>query len=287
MRRPGIVPRPLGKLSSGRSKTVYILGVGDSLSSEAGHARDCFPRPLVRDVASFDATRIRYDLYSSNQNRVVLVVPGFWRVRRWPALIALAEQILGGGASAAVMDLRGHGESEGTFGFNLHEWRDVAAIAGDLAGQGFSRIDLLGFSLGASIAITAAARARDLPWGALFVISPVADFARIRPRLNPFTMHRHLAFAQAFRRPRFDWGFAFREKIRAAEEIGRLSVPVTIVHVRRDWLIHHRHAETLFARARDPKRLALLDIPGRWHADRILTSAPKAIEPILAEFLRK
>jgi hypothetical protein len=50
-------------------------------------------------------------------------------------------------------------------------------------------------------------------------------------------------------------------------------------------LIHHRHAESLFSSAREPKRLALLDIPGRWHADRILTSAPEAIEPVLREFL--
>lgn len=183
------------------------------------------------------------------------------------------------------MDLRGHGESGGTFGFNLHEWRDVAAVGRDLKARGFSRIDLLGFSMGASIAVTAAARAPDLPWGSLLLISPVADFALIRPRVNPFTMHRHLALAQAFRRPRFDWGFAFREKIRAVEEIGNLRCPVTIVHVRRDWLIHHRHAESLYSRAREPKRLALLEIPGRWHADRILTSAPGSIEPILAEFL--
>ncbi|HEY0590768.1 MAG TPA: alpha/beta fold hydrolase [Thermoanaerobaculia bacterium] len=257
------------------------------MSSEPERPSAAAPGPEIRDVASFDGTRIRYDLYASDRNRVVLVVPGFWRARRWPILEALAARIAAGGASAAVMDLRGHGESGGTFGFNLHEWRDVVAVARDLAGRGFRRIDLLGFSLGASIAVTAAVRGDGVPWGSLLLISPVADFALIRPRLNPFTMHRHLAFRQAFRRPRFDWSFAFREKIRAVDEIGKLTIPVTIVHVRRDWLIHHRHAETLFSRAREPKRLALLDIPGRWHADRILTSAPKAIDPILDEFLRK
>ena len=184
------------------------------------------------------------------------------------------------------MDLRGHGGSGGTFGFNLHEWQDIAAVARDLVEKdGFGRVDLFGFSLGASAAITAAARAPEIPWGRLLLVSPVADFAMIRPRLNPLTMTRHISFAQAFRRPRFDWGFPFHEKIRACEEIGKLRVPVTIVHVRRDWLVHHRHAESLYERAREPKRLALLDIPGRWHADRIFTSAPEAIEPLLREFL--
>ncbi len=258
------------------------------MSSHAPQAGDGRPELQTREVLSFDGTLIRYDLHASNQKRVVLVVPGFWRVRRWPALRALAARIAGADVAAAVMDLRGHGESGGTFGFNLHEWRDVAAVARDLVARGgFSRVDLVGFSLGASVAVTAAARATDLPWGALLLVSPVADFSLIRPHVNPFTMRRHLSLSQAFRRPRFDWGFAFREKIRAVEEIGKLSIPVTIVHVRRDWLVHHRHAETLYSRAREPKRLALLDIPGRWHADRILTSAPEAIEPVLEEFLRK
>lgn len=267
---------------------MYILGVDASLSSDANSAGLPGANRTTRQPLSFDGTLIRYDLYSVDQNRVVLVVPGFWRSRRWPALEALAGKIVGGGASAAVMDLRGHGDSGGTFGFNLHEWRDVAAVARDLVAQkGFSRVDLLGFSLGASVAVTAAARADDIPWGTLLLISPVADFAMIRPRLNPLTVRRHLSLSQAFRRPRFDWGFAFREKIRAIEEIGKVRVPVTLVHVHRDWLVHHRHAETLYSRAREPKRLVLLDIPGRWHADRILTSAPEAIEPLLHEFLSK
>lgn len=237
-------------------------------------------------MVSFDGISVGYDLYASDRNRVVLVVPGFWRSRRWPALESLAGRIRDGGASAAVMDLRGHGESGGTFGFNLHEWRDVAAVARDLVERdGATRVDLLGFSLGASVAVTAAARAEGIPWGSLLLVSPVADVAKVRPLLNPLTMRRHISFSQAFHRPRFDWGFAFHEKIRAMEEIGKLRFPVTIVHVRRDWLVHHRHAETLFSRAREPKHLALLEIPGRWHADRILTSAPDAIAPILQEFL--
>ncbi|MFN2238680.1 MAG: alpha/beta fold hydrolase, partial [Thermoanaerobaculia bacterium] len=73
-------------------------------------------------------------------------------------------------------------------------------------------------------------------------------------------------------------------RIQAEDEIGKVTVPVAIVHVRRDWLVDDSHGSRLHERCRS-STLHLLEIPGRWHADRILTEAPEAIEPAIRDFL--
>jgi pimeloyl-ACP methyl ester carboxylesterase len=241
------------------------------------------PRRLI--VSPEAGIEIVWDLYlKEGSSRAFLIVPGFWRHRRHPAITGLAERLRGTG-SVAAMDIRGHGESGGRFGFNRDEHLDVAAVACEILKlTGASRLDMIGFSMGGAIAATAAARHAELPWGKILLISPVGNLGRLRPRLNPLTAHRHLSAGQVFRTPRFDWGFWFHTKIQAEDEIANVKVPVAIVHVRRDWLVDDSHGLRLHERCRN-STLHLLEVPGRWHADRILSEAPEAIEPAIRDFL--
>src|SRR5688500_11370379 len=160
---------------------------------------------IAGSVLSFDGTEIHYDIWDVPSRSLILIVPGFWRDRRHPSMQRLAAFLNDRGYRCAIVDVRGHGESGGTYGFNLHEHHDVAAVANDLLRRlPIETITLLGFSYGGAIAIATAAR-HELPIKSLLLVSPVADFAMIVPRINPFTIHRHLAFRQALKRPRFDW----------------------------------------------------------------------------------
>lgn len=235
-------------------------------------------------VESFDATRIVYDLYDRPARTAVLVVPGFWRERRHPSMVALAHLLNDRGYRAAVLDPRGHGDSGGTYGFNGHEHHDTAAVARDLLGRfGVESITLIGFSYGGSIAISTAAR-DGLPINGVLLISPVADFAMIAPRINPFTLHRHIAFAQAFRKPRFEWRRK-TAKLRALDDIREVHAPLCFVHVKNDWLIGHAHSIALYEAANEPKELHVIDIPGNYHADRIFSVAREAAEGLVFDFL--
>ena len=238
-------------------------------------------------VASFDGAIIHYDLYDAPSSTAVLVVPGFWRDRSHAAMVRLARFLNGERYRAAVIDVRGHGDSEGTYGFNLYEHYDVAAVARDLlATSTISRLILVGFSYGGAIAISTIAR-HDIPIAAALLVSPVADFDMITPSLNPFTMHRHIALSQALRRPRFAWSVRKSEKLRALDDIPNVHVPVCFIHVKNDWLIGHRHSVALYEAAHEPKELHVLDIEGNYHADRIFSVASDAIEPIIVDFLRR
>lgn len=244
-------------------------------------------QPVTGTVESFDGTRIHYDLYDEASRSLLLVVPGFWRDRRHPAMMRMATLLTGAGYRTAMVDVRGHGDSEGQYGFNFNEHYDVTAVARELLRKTAAEsITLIGLSYGGSIAVSTAAR-HDLPVKSLFLISPVADFGMIAPRINPFTIHRHIALSQALRRPRFNWRVRNAAKFRAVDDIRDVRVPVSFLHVKNDWLIAHSHSLALYEAANEPKELHVLDIEGNYHADRIFAAAPALIEPPLLDFLQR
>lgn len=252
----------------------------------SSHAFEVLQEPSTFVVRSFDAATIRYDFYDAPSRSAVLVVPGFWRDRRYSSMQRLAAFLTRHGFKTAICDLRGHGESEGVFGFNLNEHYDVAAVARDLVSRGVDSITLVGFSYGGAIAISASAR-HELPLSALLLISPVADFSRLSPKINPFTIHRHIAFGQALHRPKFDWRFARSPKLNAIDDIADVHAPLCLVHVKNDWLVDHSHSVALYERANEPKELHIIDIPGNYHADRIFNVAADEVDPIIADFLAR
>jgi alpha-beta hydrolase superfamily lysophospholipase len=244
--------------------------------------------PQHSTVPSFDGTIIHYDVYDAPSPSAVLVVPGFWRDRRHPAMVRLARFLNAEGYRAVIVDPRGHGDTGGTYGFNLHEHHDVAAAAKDLLRNNatIASITLIGFSYGGAVAVSTIAR-HDLPIASLLLISSVADFDMILPRINPFTIHRHIAFAQALKRPRFAWNMRRSPKLRAVDDMPNVHVPVCLIHVKNDWLIGHRHSVALYEAASEPKELHVLDIEGNYHADRIFNVASESVVPIVREFLAR
>lgn len=245
------------------------------------------PTPVPMKVASFDGTIIRFDLYDRPSPSLILIIPGFWRDRRHPAMVRLAAMLHGAGHRVAVVDVRGHGDSEGVYGFNRHEHYDVAAVSQELLRtlpiEGFS---VIGLSYGGAIAISAAAR-DEIPIRSMVMISPVADFAMLAPKINLFTIHRHIALKQALNRPRFEWRRRRGSRLRAIDDIAAVKAPICFIHVRNDWLVGHTHSVALFEKANEPKELHILEVAGNYHADRIFTVANESIEPPMMEFLRR
>jgi pimeloyl-ACP methyl ester carboxylesterase len=256
------------------------------MSSSALESTPVPAPPQHATVPSFDGTIIHYDVYDAPSPSAVFVVPGFWRDRRHPSMVRLARFLNAEGYRAVIVDPRGHGDTGGTYGFNLHEHHDIAAAANDLLRKNstISSLTLVGFSYGGAVAVSTIAR-HDLPVTSLLLISSVADFDMIVPRINPFTIHRHIAFSQALKRPRFAWSVRKLAKLRAVDDIANVHVPVCLIHVKNDWLIGHRHSVALYEAASEPKELHLLDIEGNYHADRIFSVAQDTIEPIVRQFL--
>jgi alpha-beta hydrolase superfamily lysophospholipase len=256
------------------------------MSSRAPHL-ERLRQAVPVTVTSFDGTEIRYDYYDETSRTLVLILPGFWRDRRHISMVRLANRFASAGYRTAICDLRGHGESGGVFGFNLNEHYDIVAVVNALIARcSPESIMLVGLSYGGAIAISAVAR-HALPVSSMLLVSPVADFAKVSPRINPFTIHRHIMLTQALRRPRFEWGLFRAPKLRAIDDVVDVHVPLSLIHVKNDWLIDHTHSIALYERANEPKELHIIDIPGNYHADRIFLNASDSIEPIISEFLAR
>jgi alpha-beta hydrolase superfamily lysophospholipase len=256
------------------------------MSSRAFTLHTAPPDPISGTVRSFDGTTIYYDLYDQASRAAALVIPGFWRFRRHASMRTLAAQLNALGYRAAVMDPRGHGDSSGTYGFNLHEHHDVLAVAEEMLRRWpIESITLIGLSYGGAVAVSTAAR-HDLPLASLLLISPVADFRMIVPKINVLTFHRHIAWTQALHKPRFTWR-ARRDALRPLDDIGSVHAPLCLIHVKNDWLVSHQHSLALYEAANEPKELHVIDIEGNYHADRIFSVASAHIDPIVREFLEK
>jgi alpha-beta hydrolase superfamily lysophospholipase len=243
---------------------------------------------VTATVPSFDGTEIHFDVYGPPSPIAILVVPGFWRDRSYPSMHSLADFLTGLGYRTAIMDVRGHGSSGGTYRFNIDEHYDVAAVARTLLGRfAAESIVLMGFSVGGAIATSAAAR-DALPIQAQILVSPVAELSRVIPRLNPFTIHRHIAFSQTLNRPRFTLLVPRgATRLHAVDDVSRVHAPLCLIHVKNDWLVGHRHSIRLYERANEPKELHIIDIPGHYHADRIFTQARESAEGLVSDFLKR
>lgn len=242
--------------------------------------------PAERRAVSADGTDLAFDLYRREDTSLaVVVVPGFWRTRKYQTLQEIAGRIAQNTATCVVMDCRGHGQSGGLFEFNRNEHEDVAAVIRSLIEEtGAERIVLLGLSAGGAIAISTAARHRELPVAGVVLVSPVSDFIHVVPLPNPFTIHRHLSLGQAVRPPRFRWPGGLRLPV--IEDAASVPVPICLIHARNDWLVSHRHSETLHRHAPESE-LHVLGIRGRYHADKLFDVAPGLVWPIVDEFVRR
>ena len=126
--------------------------------------------------------RIAYDLYGgegNNDGALVVCVPGMFDHRASFRLVGRA--LAAAGYRVAVMDLRGHGDSDTTF--TAHDSRaastDAIALAEELGGE---RVVMVGNSMGAAAATIAAIDRPDLVAG----IALLGPFLR-QPALDPAT----------------------------------------------------------------------------------------------------
>lgn len=169
-----------------------------------------------------------------------------------------------------TFDYRGYGLSAGepTFPGIQADARAALALLAGLPGVDPGRIALLGQSLGGSVAIYLAATAPERTRvKAVVADSAFADYRLIvRDRMKEFPLTWLT---------RYPVSLLFDDRYSPERVIDRISpVPILLIHGTDDRVVPIRHAEILFGKAREPKRLLVLR--GGEHAEGLSDGQSRA-----------
>ena len=173
----------------------------------------------------------------------------------------IAERLVRAGYDVLAYDSRAHGESGGeacTYGY--HEKRDLSRA---LDALGVTRAVLVGASLGAAVALQAAAE--DPRVVAVVAAATFSDLETVaRERAPWFASEGQIQEAMAIAEREGRFQVAAVSPVLAAR---RIRVPVLLVHGADDAETPPAHAERVLAALTGPGRL--LAVPGAGHADAL------------------
>ena len=236
-------------------------------------------RTVHRTIRTSDGVRIAYTWWSRPSPELVVLAPGFWRVRLAKENLFLAEHFLRRGYDVAAIDFRGHGDSGGAYTFGPSERHDFLSVIEDLVGEGkpYSRFSVIGFSLGGSIAADTLARKPDLPCRALAMVCSPEHVGSLRPRPWKLGAARQVRIRHVVRVPRISGRRLLAPKPRIAGALARLTIPKLIITAEGDWLVDPSHGRTLAEGAAPPVEHVHLELGGSLHADGLVQWAPLAL----------
>ncbi len=247
-----------------------------------GVVSDAIDHPIARprenrfwlttsDGVGIDAVLLRR---ATPRTAVVVLANGFTGTYRSPHARAIAEGLLSV-ADVMTFDFRGHHGSGGRSTVGNAEIHDLEAVVGRLRELGYTHIAVLGFSMGAAVAIRHAAI-----FGGTCAVVSVSGPSRWyyqgtrAMRLLRIGIGRSTgrAFLRRFRKVRVTdqrWDPTPAEPREIAGEVS--PVPLLVVHGDADSYFPVTHATAVYDAAREPKDLWI--IPGMGHAERAVTPA--------------
>jgi uncharacterized protein len=159
----------------------------------------------------------------------------------------LAAELHAAGLAILMIDLRGHGESEGTrYTFGVHERRDVLGAVDFLLERGFieGKIGGLGISLGGAAVIGAAVEEAAI--GAVVVDSIFADINRlVEPKWKTESGLPLFFLPGVFLMWQLLIGFDLR-KVNPVEELAKIPPrPILVLHSQADEKVDVAHAHAI------------------------------------------
>jgi len=172
-----------------------------------------------------------------------------------------------------ALDFRGHGKSDGVFTWTAHEQKDLRAIIAYAKENKYAKIGVIGFSLGAAVALFEAGSHKNID--SVITVSAPADLRSINYHFWEKDMWEDLKlnFGAKGQGKGVRPGSLFLQKIRPIDIVDKISpIPVLFLHGEKDWLVKPSHSQRLFDRAKDPKVLEIIENGG--HAERIFDIFP-------------
>jgi alpha-beta hydrolase superfamily lysophospholipase len=221
-------------------------------------------RPLTRqpdrpfEAVTFDGAGLKLKgwwFHAAAARGTVVILHGVGDNRG--SSVGVADHFLGRGFDVVAYDSRAHGESEGnacTYGF--YEKQDLGRVLDRVTAK---PIVLIGFSLGAAVALQEAAG--DPRVGAVVAVSSYSDLHTVASERAPFFASQG-NITEALRLAEAEARFSV-DAVSPMAAAPQIRAPTLIIHGEQDRDTRPAHSLRIFAALNEPKRLIL--VPGADH----------------------
>ncbi len=232
-----------------------------------------------------DRHRIAVVHYQFGHTKVVVLAHGFFNNKDVYLFRKMAQEI-SQQYDVVAFDFRGHGKSSGLFSWTSREGEDLQAVLAYVKEFGYASVGLMGFSLGAAISLVETAQNKDIK--TVIAVSAPYDFWEIDYHFWEPGMWDDLKLNLGYKgkgkgvRP----GNPLEPKIAPIRIVDRIAPrPVLFIHGSDDWLIHARHSQALFQKAKAPKKIEIIKHGG--HAEKIFDNYPKVFMGVCLDWFKK
>jgi pimeloyl-ACP methyl ester carboxylesterase len=236
-------------------------------------------------VTTEDGKHIAFFHIKKGFSKVIVIAHGFYNNKDTVLFKAIAEAF-SQEYDVIVFDFRGHGKSSDVFTWTAHEQKDLRAITSYAQQHKYTKIGVIGFSLGAAVALIEASHHQNID--SLIAVSAPSDLKRVDCYFWAQDMWEDLKlnFGVKGRGKGVRMGNPFLKKMRPIDIVDQISpVPVLFLHGKKDWLIKSDHSQRLFEAAKDPKALMIIKHGG--HAERIFDAFPDQFMKICLDRFRQ
>jgi len=236
-------------------------------------------------VSTSDNIPISYDYYKRGFDSVVIVCPGFFNSKdnRW---MRKTVDMLTAEFDVIIFDFRGHGKSGGVYTWSAKEKLDVDAVADYAVSQGYKKIGILAFSLGAAAAVNDAATRNDIK--SMVLISCPSTFSSIDYHFWEPGMWADLKdnIDSRWEGKGAKAGSILMAKESPLDTIGRIKdASVMFINGDKDWVIKPRHSIKLYDAAKGYKKIEI--IKGGFHAERLIQYQYEIMRDLIIDWFSK
>lgn len=205
-------------------------------------------------ILTRDNIKIALNHYENGFDRVVIIAPG-WFMTKDSKYFKQISEVFTSKSDIISMDFRGHGKSSGLYTFSSKEINDIRSVI-EFAKKKYNKVYLIGFSLGAAIALIAASQVEGID--KVIAISAPVSFEKIENKI-----WRKEAWLPTLQKFEFKRWFSIRpdlvnrRKIKPIDIVEQVKCPTLFIAGEKDPIVCYWHTKTLFDKAKCVKKYEL------------------------------
>lgn len=201
-----------------------------------------------------DNVKIAINHHKTGHDEVLIIAHGWFMTKDSSYFRDMAD-VFSENLDVISMDFRGHGRSSGFYTFTSKETMDMKAVV-EYAKKHYSKIYLMGFSLGGALVVIHSAVEKDVD--KVIAVSAPHSFIKIENQ-----MWRKEAWLHTLRKFELVRWVSVRpsliigKKIRPIDVVDKIEVPTLFIAGEKDATVHAWHSKSLYKKAKCEKHFEL------------------------------